>query len=255
MSGSASDPVAASAVDGPAFYDDERVFANYAQLRAHPDCTNDTLEWPVMSELLGPLAGLRVLDLGCGDALFGRRALDDGAASYLGVDGSANMVAAARRTLADSGGAVVQASLLDWQPPEAAFDLVASRLALHYLPALAPLFARVFDALVPGGRFVYSVEHPVLTSCQRDGRDAVVVDDWVVDDYFRPGPRVTRWLGAEVLKYHRTVEDHFRGLNEAGFVVEQLRESRPQARHFSDPVFFERRQRYPLFLFLAARRP
>ena len=120
---------------------------------------------------------------------------------------------------------------------------------------MAPLFARVAAALVPGGRFVYSVEHPVLTSCQRDGRDAVVVDDWVVDDYFRPGPRVTRWLGSEVLKYHRTVEDHFRLLHDAGFAIEQLRESRPRAEHFKDPVFFERRQRYPLFLFMAARKP
>jgi SAM-dependent methyltransferase len=241
--------------DGPAFYDDAQVYASYAQLRAHPDNSNDTLEWPVMAELLGPLAGLRLLDLGCGDAALGRRALAEGAASYLGVDGSANMVAAARQTLAGTAGVVEQASLADWQRPAAAFDLVCSRLALHYLPELAPLYASVHAALRPGGRFVYSVEHPVLTCCQRDGRDAVVVDDWVVDDYFRPGPRVTRWLGAEVLKYHRTVEDHFRLLQDAGFVVEQLRESRPEARHFHDPVFYERRLRYPLFLFLAARRP
>jgi uracil phosphoribosyltransferase len=45
-----------------------------------------------------------------------------------------------------------------------------------------------------------------------------------------------------------------RALQDAGFVVEELRESRPQARHFHDPVFFERRLRYPLFLFLAARK-
>lgn len=245
-------------MDGPAFYDDAQVFANYARLRAHPDCTNDTLEWPVMAELLGPLAGQRVLDLGCGDAAFGRRALAEGAAAYLGVDGSANMVAAARAMLAGTAGEVQQAALEGWRLPAAlqgGFDLVCSRLALHYLPELAPLYAQVVAALRPGGRFVYSVEHPVLTSCQREGRDAVVVDDWVVDDYFRPGPRVTRWLGAEVLKYHRTVEDHFRLLQQAGFTVEQLRESRPEARHFTDPVFFERRQRYPLFLFMAARKP
>lgn len=255
MSTPTPEPAAVPPCDGPAFYDDARVFANYAQLRAHPDCTNDTLEWPVMAELLGPLAGLRLLDLGCGDAALGRRALQEGAASYLGVDGSANMVASARQMLVGTSGRIEQASLVDWQPPPGDFDLVCSRLALHYLPELAPVFQRVHAALRPGGRFVYSVEHPVLTSCQRDGRDAVVVDDWVVDDYFRPGPRLTRWLGAEVLKYHRTVEDHFRALQDAGFVVEQLRESRPQAQHFHDPVFFERRLRYPLFLFLAARKP
>jgi SAM-dependent methyltransferase len=241
--------------DGPAFYDDADVFANYEQLRAHPDCTNNTLEGPVMSELLGPLRGLRLLDLGCGDAALGRDALADGALSYLGVDGSANMVAAARQTLAGTLGRVEQAELETWPAPPEVFDLVCSRLTLHYLPDLAPVFARARQVLVPGGRFVYSTEHPVLTACQRDGRDAVVADEWVVDDYFRNGPRVTRWLGSEVLKYHRTVEDHFMLLQQAGFVVEQLRESRPERRHFSDPVYFERRMRYPMFIFFAARKP
>ena len=55
-------------------------------------------------------------------------------------------------------------------------------------------------------------------------------------------------------KYHRTVEDYFRALQEAGFVVEQLRESRPQREQFADEQTYERRRRIPLFLFLAGRK-
>jgi hypothetical protein len=57
-----------------------------------------------------------------------------------------------------------------------------------------------------------------------------------------------------VRKYHRTVEDYFRALQEAGFVVEQLRESRPQREQFAEEQTYERRRRIPLFLFLAGRR-
>jgi hypothetical protein len=57
-----------------------------------------------------------------------------------------------------------------------------------------------------------------------------------------------------VSKYHRTVEDYFRALQAAGFVVEQLRESRPQRERFADAQVYERRLRIPLFLFLAGRK-
>ena len=61
-------------------------------------------------------------------------------------------------------------------------------------------------------------------------------------------------MGGTVRIYHRTVEDYFRALQDAGFVVEQLRESRPQREQFADQQIYERRMRIPLFLFLAGRR-
>ena len=57
---------------GPAFYDDDAVFATYMDRRRRSDSPNETLEKPVVLELAGDLAKQRVLDLGCGDATFGR---------------------------------------------------------------------------------------------------------------------------------------------------------------------------------------
>jgi hypothetical protein len=76
----------------------------------------------------------------------------------------------------------------------------------------------------------------------------------LVDDYFASGQRVTSWLSGEVVKYHRTVEDHFAALTGAGFAVEALREAAPQPARFTDPAEYERRRRIPLFLILAARK-
>ena len=99
-----------------------------------------------------------------------------------------------------------------------------------------------------------SVEHPNITSCDRAWRGEGLRQDWIVDDYFDTGRRTTKWLGSEVVKFHRTTEDWFRGLQEAGFAVQALREARPERLNFDDAATWERRKRIPLFLILAAQR-
>lgn len=50
------------------------------------------------------------------------------------------------------------------------YGLVYSSLALHYLPnnsVTRPLNV-IFMALKPGGRFVFSVEHPIFTAPSSD---------------------------------------------------------------------------------------
>lgn len=239
---------------GPAFYDDDAVFATYMAARQRRDGPNNTLEQPVILELAGDLSRLRVLDLGCGDAGFGRMVLAHAGSTYVGVEGSRNMAAVARETLAGTSGQLLHCTIEEWEAPFHAFDLAVARLSLHYLADLAPVFARVHQALEDGGRFVFSVEHPVITSCNRGWSAGTLRQDWVVDDYFLTGARESAWMGGTVRKYHRTVEDYFRTLQDAGFVVEQLRESRPQRELFVDEQLYERRRRIPLFLFLAGRR-
>jgi hypothetical protein len=57
-----------------------------------------------------------------------------------------------------------------------------------------------------------------------------------------------------LVRYHRTLEEYFGLLQSANFVVERLRESRPQPTQFVDAAAYELRMRIPLFLFLAARK-
>ncbi len=239
---------------GPDFYDDENVFETIMARRGRMDSPNDTLEKPVLLELLGDLSGKRILDLGCGDAAIGKEALQLGCAAYLGIDGSRNMLALAEQSLSGTGGQVSQANLETWEPPKEAFELVISRLAFHYLAGLDAVLVRAYQALVPGGRIVFSVEHPVITSCERAWQGQGLRQDWIVDNYFESGERVTHWLGGQVIKVHRTVEDYYLALQRAGFVVESLRESRPQQAQFSSEETYQRRMRIPLFLFLAGRK-
>ncbi|WP_199318478.1 methyltransferase domain-containing protein [Leptolyngbya sp. FACHB-541] len=84
----------------------------------------------------------------------------------------------------------VDAELILEGPP-AAFDLVLARLALHYVADLAPVFTNIFRTLAAGAQFVFSVGHPVITSCDRGWVDGTPRQDWVVDNYFSTGVRVT----------------------------------------------------------------
>jgi SAM-dependent methyltransferase len=241
--------------NGPEFYDDEAVFATYMSGRERRvDGPNDTLEKPVFDELVGNLASLRILDLGCGNAAFGLEALQQGCHSYLGIDGSHKMAEAAKEKLAGTVGTVLCATIETWGYPSHQFDLVTSRLALHYVAEIEAVFAKVYQALVDGGRFIFSIEHPVITSSDKGWQTGGPRQDWIVDNYFETGPRQTTWMDGEVIKYHRTIEDYFAVLRATGFVVDAVRESRPQRARFRDEATYERRKRIPLMLFFSGYR-
>lgn len=241
--------------DGADFYDEEQVFAHYTQRRQQADSPNDTIEQPIFMEMLGDYAGKSILDLGCGDGGFGTELLAGGAQSYIGIEASERMAALARERLVPLGGTLHHASIESWAYPETIFDLVVSRLALHYTDRIEQTFAKIYGALQPGGRWIFSVEHPMLTSSNKSATASGRRDDWTVDDYFVTGARNVTWMGSAVIKFHHTVEDYFTALQRTGFTVEQLRESRPRPENFTDPELYERRTRIPLFLFLAARKP
>ena len=99
-------------------------------------------------DLLGSCAGLRVLDLGCGDGALTVR-LRDAGATVIGVDASPEMVAAACRLGLDAR--VVNGAELAF---DGEFDAVFSNAALHWMTRPAEVISGVWRALKPGGRFV-----------------------------------------------------------------------------------------------------
>jgi SAM-dependent methyltransferase len=240
---------------GSELFDNPAVLQQYLEHRESRDNPNDTMEKPVILELLGGVNGARALDLGCGDGRFGRDILDRGATSYIGVDGSPKMVALAEDNLRGSAAQIIREDISTWTYPRETLDVVLCRLALHYVKDLASVLHQIQVCLVPGGRFILSVEHPVVTSCDRGLPPGNIRQDWIVDNYFNIGQRVTRWMGELVVKYHRTVEEYFVSLQKAGFVIEQLYEGRPALQAFSARDEIERRNRIPLFLILAVRKP
>src|SRR5579872_887025 len=100
-------------------------------------------------DLLNPQPGERILDLACGDGALTEKIIGRGA-EVVGVDGSSDMVAAARKR--GIAARVVDAYHLDFAPE---FDAVFSNAALHWMKRDPDAVIQgVRRALKPGGRFV-----------------------------------------------------------------------------------------------------
>lgn len=99
-------------------------------------------------DLLNPQAGETILDLGCGDGALTLKIMASGA-HVVGVDGSADMVAAARAAGVDAR--VMNGEALSFSQE---FDAVFSNAALHWMTHPDDVIAGIKRALRPGGRFV-----------------------------------------------------------------------------------------------------
>jgi trans-aconitate methyltransferase len=105
------------------------------------------LGMPVL-ELLAPLRGEDILDLGCGDGALTKKLADLGC-HVVGVDASAEMVAAARELGLDAR--VMDGHALQFNNE---FNAVFSNAVLHWLRQPQRVIAGVWRALRSGGRFV-----------------------------------------------------------------------------------------------------
>jgi SAM-dependent methyltransferase len=237
-------------------YDDHVFFAGYRTLRDNDTGLNGAIEIPALHRLLPDVAGADVLDLGCGFGEFARLLRTRGAATVTGVDVSGRMLAEAALRTCDPAIAYVRSAIEDYHPTTT-FDLVVSSLALHYVEDYEGVAQRIFAALRPGGRLLFSVEHPMCTAHPsgwvKDG--AGMKSHWPVDRYQAEGRRVTHWFVDGVVKYHRTVETYVGTLLDSGFMLAYLGEPGPTPQALAARPALEAEMRRPPFLVLMGVRP
>jgi SAM-dependent methyltransferase len=240
-------------------YDDPDFFAGYARLPRSEQGLGAVFEWPAFQRLLpDSLHGKRVLDLGCGLGYFARWARAQGAREVVGVDLSERMLEEARARTNDAGIVYRRTELETFTPEPASFDLAVSTLALHYLADYPALARRVAASLVPGGRFAFSVEHPIQTANGTwewhtgPGGERL---HWPVDRYREEGARPAHWFVDGVVKYHRTIETYVNGLLDAGLRLVRLEEPEGEGALLDAHPEWSDERRRPPFLLMAADRP
>lgn len=239
-------------------YDDPVFFAGYSKLARFGEGWTDAFEHAHVKSLLPDVAGQRVLDLGCGAGQWAAFLAESGAAEVIGTDLSEQMLAVARRDRAHPRVTYQRVSMEDAAFPNGHFGLVISSMAFHYVEDFAGLVRRIVGWLTPGGRLVFSTEHPVyLSRATSEGwvRDAEgKIQHWALSGYGDEGMREETWITAGVRKHHRMVSTILNDVIAAGLTIEQVVEPMPTpeslARH---PDWIEERRR-PFCLLVRARK-
>jgi SAM-dependent methyltransferase len=206
---------------------------------------NAFYERPAVLSLLPPLAGTRVLDAGCGPGWYAEQLAARGA-DVTAFDAAPRFV---ELTRARVGGRarVLQADLarpLDFAA-DAAFDLVLSTLALHYVEDWDAMLRELARVLRPGGHLVFSTHHPMMT-WQFFG----------TPDYFATERLESEWdIVGKVAFYRRPLTAITEALARAGFVVERLVEPQPtEAFRHASPKEYAMYMKSPWYLVVRARR-
>ncbi len=178
--------------------------------------------------LLGPVSGRRVLEVGAGGAQ-GSRWLASQGAEVVALDLSHAMLAHARGRLPRVP--LLQADATALPVRSSSFDLACSAYgAVPFVADAGAVFAEVARALRPGGRWVFSVTHPVRWAFpDAPGPEGLVADR----SYFDRRPYVERDEDGvpSYVEHHRTLGDTVRLLVAAGLRVLDLVEPEWPARN------------------------
>ncbi|MBB5189767.1 SAM-dependent methyltransferase [Silvimonas terrae] len=235
-------------------YDNPDFFAGYAGIPRQVLGLDGAPEWPAICAMLPDVTGQRVLDLGCGFGWASRWFREHGAASVLGLDLSQNMIERARNTTVDPAITYQIADLNTLALPEAAFDLVYSSLAFHYVADFGRLIASIRKSLAPGGRLVFTIEHPVFMASAQAAwtKDEAGHTVWPVSAYAEEGERRTDWFVSGVLKYHRTLATTINTLLNAGFQIRQMDEFAPTAAQIEQQPQLAIERERPMILIVSA---
>ncbi|MGH3056124.1 MAG: class I SAM-dependent methyltransferase, partial [Gaiellaceae bacterium] len=206
------------------------------------------LGMPVV-ELLAPKPGERILDLGCGDGALTEKLVAMGC-TVVGVDGSAEQIAAARARGLDCH--VMDGEQLTFDNE---FDAVFSNAALHWMKRADAVIASVWRALKPGGRFVAefgghgcvaTIKSALISALNRRGIDVAQADPWYFPttesygsrlaargfriDYIALIPRPTP-LPGDITGWLETFAESFTAVlpadQRAGFIEEVRETARP----------------------------
>ena len=213
-------------------------------VRAGWDVYREMVNNPAFFELLGDIAGMRVLDVGCGEGYNTRKFADLGA-EVVGTDVSRLMIASANdhETGEPRGIEYHQAPASDMPMlADVSFDAALSTMTLMDLGDYAESIREIARVLKPGGLFQFSVTHPCTMTRMwrwmyddRGDKTGVVVGDYFALAPSRPGSDIDEWYfgGAprdvrqttrpfRIPRFFRTLSEYFNTLTEAGFSVEKL---------------------------------
>lgn len=245
-------------------YDTPLFFERYQQLRQNPISLNEVVEKPTMFSLLSDLQGKRLLDLGCGTGGHLLYYLQQGASQVVGLDLSEAMLTQAAVDFAKyqqdpTAYRFYQLSMEQLNEiEEAAFDVITSSFAFHYVADFPALLAKIYQKLTACGTLIFSQEHPITTAHKTGERWEKNEQKQQVAyrlNYYRDeGERDRSWFQQPFKTYHRTTATILNQLIQAGFDIVQVEEPMLASQPEWHNEFKDLQHRPPLLFVKAVKR-
>jgi SAM-dependent methyltransferase len=185
------------------------------------------------STLIGSIQGATFLEIGFGAGYSIRYLMENGAEHVTGIDLSDRQMEIAternKRWVDEGRVRLVRSPMEERVPLEAPVDTVFSLYALGWTLDLRATLENIYSYLKPGGRLVFSWEHPLFPITEYAAEQV-----HFRSPYFRSGEyRLNDWQpGTTAFMHARSVADWFHELRDAGFQVQQYLEPAPE--HFSE---------------------
>ena len=196
---------------------------------------------PSVERLLAPRPGELVLDVGCGNGAVSRRLARLGA-RVVATDYCQRFLELAQGRSLEFGDQIDYRLVDATNEPqllalgEGRFDAVVSTMAMMDMPEIASLLRAARRLLVPGGRFVFAVQHPAFNStasnlCAEtetvaDGRELTRYSVRVLGYLEVPPARASGMIGEPEphWSFHRPLHELFAAGFAADFVLDGLEE-------------------------------
>ncbi len=231
---------------------DDREAGRYWEQNAHAwtvlaregcDVYRDLVNTPGFFELLPPVAGLRGLDVGCGEG-HNTRLLAKREARMCAVDVSPTFAGYAGQTEQQDplGIRYSVASGQNLPFKDGAFDFATAFMSLMDMPQPDMAMREIFRVLAPGAFLQFSINHPCFDPPYRkkvrDSRGKETAIE--VGRYFEDGPGpIQEWLFStapghlkrglrpfRTPKFHRTLSEWLNTIVSTGFQIERASEPR-----------------------------
>ena len=224
----------------------------------HNDYRNFFL-MPRMLEMLGDVAGRRILDLGCGEGGYSRQLKRRGA-DMIGIDGSETLVRIARERAEvenlDMQFICANANALD-TIADSSCDIVVAAMSLMDVEDYPGAVREIRRVLCNGGTLVMSITHPCFTGrvaeWERDPDDRHHLLYFKVDRYFDRQAweeTISRESSARMLRRHRPLQDYVQVLLREEFLLRDFCEAEPTEDELRKSDRFRKLARVPYFLFM-----
>ena len=196
----------------------------------------------------------RVLDVGCGEGQVARRVARLGA-DVVGTDPSLSQVRAAR----ERGGSprFVQARAEHLPCMTAAFDAVLICLALEHVDPFEPAISEVARVLVPGGRFLLLLTHPLLQAPGSGWVEDKASGEsyWRVGAYLQDDVAIDEVAPGVYFEFaHRALSRYVHAMGEAGLLIEDMIEPAPPRQVLVETGGFPNAATIPRLMLMFARR-